>query len=155
MQQAEPPSQEIQDFQETPTSLLSQRKDFRTFNSDSDSESPPVIPEDVGGSESVGNSARERSVPRSSPKSSHRKVISTGGCLPSVQGSPGSQRSSQFVDKEDFVNMAKGTTRGHKLKVQKAVGKKDVRKYSFPNRAIEDWNKLPTEVIEASSIGNF
>jgi len=64
-------------------------------------------------------------------------------------------KGKQFVDKEDFINMAKGTTRGHKLKVQKAVGKKDVRKYSFPNRAIEGWNKLPSEVVDANSIGNF
>ena len=64
-------------------------------------------------------------------------------------------KGKQFIDKEHFVNIAKGTTRGHKLKEQKAVGKKDVRKYSFPNRAIEGWNKLPSEVVEANSIGNF
>ena len=64
-------------------------------------------------------------------------------------------KGKQFVDKENFVELTQGKTRGHKLKVQKAKGLKDVKKYSFPNRAIDKWNKLPAEVIEASSIGNF
>merc|ERR1711917_20946 len=64
-------------------------------------------------------------------------------------------KGKQFIDKEHFLNMAKGTTRGHKLKVHKAIGKKDVKKYSFPNRAIEGWNNLPSEVVEANSVGNF
>jgi len=61
----------------------------------------------------------------------------------------------QFIDKENFVKLSGGRTRGHRLKVQKAKGKKDVKKYSFPNRAIEGWNKLPAEVIEVKNIGDF
>merc|ERR1712035_61123 len=61
----------------------------------------------------------------------------------------------QFIDKEDFVRLAKGRTRGHKLKIQKTKGKKDVEKYSIPNRVVEMWNKLPPEVVEAKNIGDF
>merc|ERR1712035_86436 len=61
----------------------------------------------------------------------------------------------QFIDKEDFVKLAEGRTRGHKLKIQKTKGKKDVEKYSFPNRVVERWNKLPPEVVEAKNIGDF
>ena len=61
----------------------------------------------------------------------------------------------QFIDKENFVKLSGERTRGHRLKVQKAKGKKDVKKHSFPNRAIEGWNKLPAEVIEVKNIGDF
>ena len=43
----------------------------------------------------------------------------------------------QFIDKENFVKLSGGRTRGHRLKVQKAKGKKDVKKYSFPNRVLK------------------
>merc|ERR1712035_281733 len=61
----------------------------------------------------------------------------------------------QFIDKEVFVKLAEGRTRGHKLKIQKTKGKKDVMKYSFPNRVVEGRNKLPPEVVEAKNIGDF
>merc|ERR1712035_298183 len=61
----------------------------------------------------------------------------------------------QFIDKENFVKLSGGRTRGQRLKVQKAKGEKDVKKYSFPNRAIEGWNRLPAEVIEVKNIGDF
>ena len=64
-------------------------------------------------------------------------------------------QGDQFIDKDNFVNAARGKTRGHSQKVQKAIGRKDIKKYSFPYRAIEEWNRLPPEVVEATSIGNF
>ena len=39
--------------------------------------------------------------------------------------------------------------------MRKAKGKKNVKKYSFPNRVVERWNKLPPEVVEAKNIGDF
>merc|ERR1711980_74676 len=61
----------------------------------------------------------------------------------------------QFINKENFVMLSGGRTRGHRLKVQKAKGKKDVKKHSFPNRAIEGWNRLPAEVIEVKTFSHF
>merc|ERR1711980_48579 len=55
----------------------------------------------------------------------------------------------QFIDKEDFVKLAEGRTREHKLKIQTNNGKKDVKKYSFPNRVVERWNKLPAKELQA------
>merc|ERR1712035_185820 len=61
----------------------------------------------------------------------------------------------QFIDIEDFVKQAEGRSRGHKLKIQKTKGKKDVKKYSIPDRVVEGWNKLPPEVVEAKNIRDF
>merc|ERR1712035_211114 len=61
----------------------------------------------------------------------------------------------QFIHKENFVKLSGGRTRGHRLKVQKGKGKKNVKKYSFPNRANEGLNRLPAEVTEAKNIGDF
>merc|ERR1711980_49002 len=63
--------------------------------------------------------------------------------------------AKQFIDKEDFVKLAEGRTRGHKLKIHKTKGKKDVKKYSFPNRVVERWNKLSSEVVETKNIRDF
>ena len=64
-------------------------------------------------------------------------------------------RGEQFIDRDNFVNVTQGITRGHRLKVQKPIGRKDVKKYSFPNRAVEGWNGLPSDIVEAKSIGSF
>merc|ERR1712035_113400 len=60
-----------------------------------------------------------------------------------------------FIGKEDFVKLTEGRTRGHKLKIQKTKGKNDIKKYSFPNRAVERWNILSPEVVKAKNIGDF
>ena len=64
-------------------------------------------------------------------------------------------KGKQFIDKDNFIKLAGKRTRGHNLKVAKPKGKKDVRKHSFPNRAIDEWNKLPESVVQATSIGDF
>ena len=51
--------------------------------------------------------------------------------------------------------MAGNRTRGHNFKIAKPKGKKDVRKHSFPNRAIDEWNNLLDSVVQATSIGDF
>ena len=64
-------------------------------------------------------------------------------------------KGKQFIDKDNFIKLAGKRTRGHNLKVAKPKGKKDVRKHSFPNRAIDEWNQLPESVVQATSIGDF
>ena len=46
-------------------------------------------------------------------------------------------------------------TRGHSLKIAKKRSRLDIRKNSFSQRVINDWNSLPEEVIEASSVNSF
>ena len=44
---------------------------------------------------------------------------------------------------------------GHSIKLYKDRVNRDVLKYSFANRVIKQWNKLPEKVISASSINSF
>jgi hypothetical protein len=46
-------------------------------------------------------------------------------------------------------------TRGHSMKLYKERVNKDVCKFSFGNRVIDQWNNLPQEVINAKSINSF
>ena len=46
-------------------------------------------------------------------------------------------------------------TRGHELKLFKSRSCLDVRKYVFSNRIVEDWNKLPNNVIQSPSVIEF
>ncbi len=48
-----------------------------------------------------------------------------------------------------------GRTRGHYLKVNKVNSRLDVRKYSFSQRIVNDWNKLPTNCVEAVTVNQF
>ena len=46
-------------------------------------------------------------------------------------------------------------TRGQELKLFKSRSCLDVRKYVFSNRIVEDWNKLPNNVIQSPSVKEF
>jgi len=59
------------------------------------------------------------------------------------------------IDKEDYIIRESRRSRGHTHKLQKTRGDKDVKKFSFPNRAIERWNQLPDKVVCAKSIHKF
>ena len=59
------------------------------------------------------------------------------------------------IDKEDFIKPGSRRTRGHSKKLQKKQGKKDVKKYSFPNRFIKAWNDLPEYIVSAKNIHQF
>mgnify|MGYP003530657466 FL=1 len=45
--------------------------------------------------------------------------------------------------------------RGHSLKLEVQRSRLDVRKTFFSQRVVTEWNKLPQEVIEATSTNNF
>ena len=47
------------------------------------------------------------------------------------------------------INHNKAATRGNSLKMLKSRPKKDIRKFSFTNRIVNMWNKLPDEVVLA------
>ena len=59
------------------------------------------------------------------------------------------------VDKDIFFRMNSNNTRGHNLKLSKLASNKVVRSTSFSRRVIDDWNSLPSNVVNALTINNF
>ena len=59
------------------------------------------------------------------------------------------------VKKEDFFEASNLRTRGHKLKIYKRRAMKFARRMTFSNRVIDDWNALPSDIIEAESVNIF
>ena len=55
----------------------------------------------------------------------------------------------EAVDKEG------SRTRGHKAALVKEQCRLDMRKYSFSQRVINQWNKLPNDCVNASSVNTF
>ena len=51
-----------------------------------------------------------------------------------------------------FFSLKKdGRTRGHEVKLVKDQCRLDIRKYSFSQRRVNEWNKLSTDCITGSS----
>ena len=68
-------------------------------------------------------------------------------------------RGFEGVDERVFFNRFTErigvNTRGHSLKLVKERFNKDVMKYSFSNRVINMWNRLPENVVNCTSINSF
>ena len=54
-----------------------------------------------------------------------------------------------------FMISTEGKTRGHTLKLVKKRSNVDLRKYFFSQRVINNWNRLPQEVVDAQTINCF
>ena len=60
------------------------------------------------------------------------------------------------VDKNMFFKFKEGSrTRGQKAALVKEQCRLDMRKYSFSQRVINEWNKLPNGCVNASSVKMF
>ena len=60
------------------------------------------------------------------------------------------------VDWNMFFKLKEGsTTRGHKAALFKEQCRLDMRKYSFSQRVINEWNKLPNDCVYDSSVNMF
>jgi hypothetical protein len=59
------------------------------------------------------------------------------------------------VEEQLFFSRHISNTRGHTMKLHKDRVNRDVLKYSFANRVIEQWNRLPEEVVSANGINTF
>ena len=46
-------------------------------------------------------------------------------------------------------------TRGHEVKLVKDQYRLDIRKYSFSQRTVNEWNKLSTDCITSTSVNMF
>ena len=55
-----------------------------------------------------------------------------------------------------FFSLKKDSrTRGHEVKLVKDQCRLDIRKFSFSQRTVNEWNKLSTDCITASSVNMF
>ena len=54
-----------------------------------------------------------------------------------------------------FVMSKESRTRGHSYKLVKSRSKLEVRRNFFSQRVISEWNNLPREVVEATSVNMF
>ena len=62
----------------------------------------------------------------------------------------------EVVDRNMFFKLKEGSrTRGHKAALVKDQCRLDMRKYSFSQRVINEWNKLPNDCVNASSENMF
>ena len=60
------------------------------------------------------------------------------------------------VDRNIFFKLKEGSrTRGHKAAFVKEQCRLDMRKYSFSQRVINEWNKLSNDCVNASSVNMF
>ena len=60
------------------------------------------------------------------------------------------------IDRNMFFSLKKDSrTRGHKVKLVKDQCRLDFRKHSFSQRTINEWNKLSTDCVTASSVNMF
>ena len=60
------------------------------------------------------------------------------------------------VDRNMCFKLKEGSrTRGHKAALVKEQCRLDTRKYSFSQRVINEWNKLPNDCVNASSVNMF
>ena len=64
-------------------------------------------------------------------------------------------KGCEGIEEQLFFKRHISNTRGHSMKLYKERVNRDVLKYSFANRVIEQWNKLPEDVISANSINSF
>ena len=60
------------------------------------------------------------------------------------------------IDRNMFFSLKKDSrTRGHEVKLVKDQCRLDIRKHSFSQRTINEWNKLSTDCVTASSVNMF
>ena len=60
------------------------------------------------------------------------------------------------IDRNMFFSLKKDSrTRGHEVKLVKVQCRLDIRKHSFSQRTVNEWNKLSTDCVTASSVNMF
>ena len=59
------------------------------------------------------------------------------------------------IDRNMFFSLKDSRTRGHEVKLVKDKRRLDIRKHSFSQRTINEWNKLSTDCVTASSVNMF
>ena len=63
---------------------------------------------------------------------------------------------NEDVVRNMFFKLKEGSrTRGHKVALVKEQCRLDMRNYSFSQRVINEWNKLPNDCVNTSSVNMF
>ena len=57
-----------------------------------------------------------------------------------------------YLEASDFFTMNSRETRGHGMKIMKQPSRLNLRKFSFSHRVVDDWNSLPSKVVEAREL---
>jgi len=63
----------------------------------------------------------------------------------------------EAVDRGQFFQLSscEYMLRGHSMKLSKQRASLDVRNFSFSQCVVQEWNKLPQEVVDATSVNQF
>ena len=62
----------------------------------------------------------------------------------------------EWLNKDMFLRIKNDSkTRGHRLALVKCHSRLDIRKYTFSQRVVTDWHKLPEKCINATSVNMF
>jgi len=63
----------------------------------------------------------------------------------------------EMVDRSQFFQLStcEYQLRGHTMKLSKQRTSPDVRKFSFSQRVMQEWNKLSQDVVDATSVNQF
>ena len=64
-------------------------------------------------------------------------------------------RGFDKVDYLKFFHLSTTGLRGHNHTLFKPSFKRNVGKYTFSNRVIDSWNRLPEDIIACESLDNF
>ena len=56
---------------------------------------------------------------------------------------------------DHFFTQGTGLTRGHEKKLFKTHSRTEIHKHFFSQRVIDNWNKLPEDVVNAKSVNSF
>ena len=65
-------------------------------------------------------------------------------------------RGKNNMDYSKFFRLAEyDKTRGHSLKLEKTRSRLEIRKNFFSQRVVNEWNKLPQDVIDSASVNMF
>ena len=57
---------------------------------------------------------------------------------------------------DDFFTLSDYSgTRGHSLKLRKGFSRLDLRKFSFSQRVVDEWNSLPETLVHVDSVNAF
>ena len=59
------------------------------------------------------------------------------------------------VEPNEFFKMCPNSTRGHSKKLFKQRCQKDVRKFAFSQRIVDNWNSLTEEIVISESLNIF
>ena len=81
--------------------------------------------------------------------SARRTLVCAYHRIKIMHGYEGLNKDMFFRIKNDSI------TRGHSLALVKSHSRLDIRKYTFSQRVVNDWNKLPEECINATSVNMF